>query len=182
MLHSVTIDAPVDKHARQLLMSGQAVIALANEAIIQSAQQESSSNKRYNFPVKGCMLFGVPNKGSEVADSASKILKLLATVFNVNRNMVADLQSKSHKLADIAAQFRQIRSEHGIPVVSFYEKQNFNSVLGLVSPEAPLPCVLESCAVRQNVTKHHHLYCKIIPQSLPSPLVLYFLTTPYVAC
>lgn len=81
------------------------------------------------------MLFGVPNKGSDVADSASRILNLLATVFNVNRHIVEDLQSKSHKLAEIAAQFRQIRYEHNIPVISFYEKQKYSSVLGLVSSQ-----------------------------------------------
>ena len=91
------------------LIEVQAIVALANEAMVQSLQEPPSSSKRYNFPVKGCMLFGVPNKGSDVANSASKILSLLATVFNVNRNVVEDLQSKSQKLTDIAAQFRQIR-------------------------------------------------------------------------
>ena len=101
--------------------------------MIKISEEPSTSTKRYNFPVRGCLLFGVPNKGSDVADSASTILKLLATVFNVNRSMVTDLQSKSQKLANIAGEFRQIRDEKSIPVISFYEKQNYNSLLGLVS-------------------------------------------------
>lgn len=96
------------------------------------------------------MLFGVPNRGSDVADSASKILKLLATVFNVNRSVVQDLQSKSNKLADIAGQFRQIRNEHSIPVISFYEEQKYSSILGLVSSRLILSSLRSSAISKEN--------------------------------
>ena len=78
------------------------------------------------------MLFGVPNRGSDVASSATGILKLLNTVFNVNRNMIQDLEAKSQRLADVASQFRQVRHEHNIPVISFFEQQKYGSGLGLV--------------------------------------------------
>lgn len=93
------------------------------------------------------MFFGVPNKGSDIADSANTMLKLLNTVFDVNRNVVEDLQSKSHKLASFAGQFRQIRYENNIPVISFYEQQRYNSKLGLVSGEN-IPHPSRSIALR----------------------------------
>ena len=79
------------------------------------------------------MLFGVPNRGSDVAHEATLILKLLNTVFNVNRNMIQDLNRKSHRLADIASRFRQVQYRHNIPVISFFEQQKYGSGLGLVS-------------------------------------------------
>ena len=78
------------------------------------------------------MLFGVPNRGSDVAHTATGILTLLNTVFNVNRNMIQDLDKKSQRLADIASQFRQVRRENSIPVISFFEQQKYGSGLGLV--------------------------------------------------
>lgn len=114
-------------------------MALADEALVHSIQEPAASTKRYNFPVKGCMLFGVPNRGSDIANTASGILKLLNTVFNVNRNMVQDLEKKSQRLANIASQFRQVRHEHNIPVISFFEQQKYGSGLGLVSDEPRSP-------------------------------------------
>ena len=78
------------------------------------------------------MLFGVPNRGSDVAHEATLILKLLNTVFNVNRNMIQDLETKSQRLADIASRFRQVRHENNIPVISFFEQQKYGAGLGLV--------------------------------------------------
>lgn len=95
--------------------------------------QHSQSGIQYNFPVEGCLFFGVPNLGTEYADGAAKILRVLNTVFNVNRNVVQELVNKSQRLANIASEFRQIRNEHKIPVISFFETVKYNNVLGLVS-------------------------------------------------
>ena len=126
----LTSDGRVNVNPR--LISYQAIAALADEAMIHSIQEPVQSTKRYNFPVKGCMLFGVPNRGSDVAHTATGILKLLNTVFNVNKNMIQDLEKKSQRLADIASRFRQVRHEHTIPVISFFEQQKYGSGLGLV--------------------------------------------------
>lgn len=88
---------------------------------------------QYNFSVEGCMFFGVPNLGTEYAAGAARTLKVLNTVFNVNRNVLQELTSKSQRLANIASEFRQIRNEHRIPVISFYETEKYNYALGLVS-------------------------------------------------
>lgn len=95
--------------------------------------QHSQSGSQYNFPVEGCLFFGVPNLGTEYADGAAKILRVLSTVFNVNRNVVQELVNKSQRLANIASEFRQIRNEHKIPVISFFETVKYNNVFGLVS-------------------------------------------------
>lgn len=95
--------------------------------------RQPQSAKSYNFPVEGCMFFGVPNLGTEYATGAASILKVLNIAFNVNRNVVQELASKSQRLANIASEFRQIRNEHKIPVISFYETEKYNYALGLVS-------------------------------------------------
>jgi len=79
------------------------------------------------------MFFGVPNRGTERADTASSILKVLNTVFSVNRNVVRDLEYKSQRLANISMEFRTIRHTHSIPVISFFETVRYNYALGLVS-------------------------------------------------
>lgn len=107
----------------------QAIANLANLAIGKSI---SSTTQPYNFPVKGLMLFGVPNKGSELADTASRILSLLNTVFNVNRRVVHDLEYKSQQLANIATEFRLVRHQRNIPVISFFETQKYNKSLGVI--------------------------------------------------
>ena len=119
-------------HVDPGLIPYQAIVALAKGPMTSSGLEPTPSTKRYNFPVKGCMLFGVPNRGSDVAHTATGILTLLNTVFNVNRNMIQDLDQKSQRLADIASQFRQVRHEHSIPVISFFEQQKYGSGLGLV--------------------------------------------------
>ena len=101
--------------------------------MVQDAQRSVDSTERYNFPIRGCMLFGVPNQGTDVANTASKVLTLLSAVFNINRNVVDDLENKSQKLANIASEFRQVRQAHSIPIISFYERQKYSSALGLVS-------------------------------------------------
>lgn len=95
--------------------------------------QRPLSAEQYNFPVEGCMFFGVPNRGTEYANDAARLLGVLNTVFSVNRNVVQELKSKSQRLANIASEFRQIRNEHKIPVISFYETETYNYSLGLVS-------------------------------------------------
>lgn len=102
-------------------------------------QEPPNSTKQYNFPVKGCMFFGVPNRGADIADTASSILKLLSRVFNVNKNVVRDLEHKSQRLANLASEFRQIRNERIIPVISFFETVKYNSFLGLVSEAIYFP-------------------------------------------
>ena len=129
-------DGGVERQSR--LTPYQAIAALADEALIRSLLEPIQSTKRYNFPVKGCMLFGVPNRGSDVAHTATSILRLLNTVFHVNRNMIQDLDKKSQKLADIASRFRQVRQEHSIPVISFFEQQKYGSGLGLVRIKSSL--------------------------------------------
>lgn len=106
----------------------QAIVAFANDAMLRVL----NSTERYNFPIRGCMLFGVPNQGTEVANTASKVLTLLSTLFNINRNVVNDLENKSQKLANIASEFRQVRQAHNIPVISFYERLKYSSALGLI--------------------------------------------------
>lgn len=93
----------------------------------------SPSQGRYIFPVRGCMFFGVPHKGAEIATKASKFLSLLGHVFNVNRNNVQDLEPKSQRFANISSEFRSVQSEHNIPVYSFYETVKYNQAIGLVS-------------------------------------------------
>ena len=87
------------------------------------------------------MFFRVPNRGADIAETASSILKLLGRVFNVNRNVVSDLESKSQQLANLASEFRQIRKERNIPVISFFETVKYNSFLGLVSEAIFFPSV-----------------------------------------
>lgn len=107
----------------------QAIVNLANAALKQSL---ASPAQAYNFPVKGLMLFGVPNQGSELADTASGILSLLNIVFNVNRRVVHDLEYKSQQLANIATEFQTIRHQHNIPVISFFETQKYSKALGVI--------------------------------------------------
>lgn len=79
------------------------------------------------------MFFGVPNQGSETADTASGFLSVLSTVFNVNKHFVNDLKSKSQRLANIAMEFRTVRHEHYINVISFFETRRYKYALDLVS-------------------------------------------------
>lgn len=103
------------------------------------------------------MFFGVPNRGTERADTASSILKVLNTVFNVNRNVVRDLEYKSQRLANISMEFRTIRHTHSIPVISFFETVRYNYALGLVSRplfshweknQAWMGCIFVRCCTR----------------------------------
>ena len=108
----------------------QAIVALANDAVEKTFDPQSPS---YIFPVKGCMFFGVPHKGANIAAKASKFLSLLGHVFNVNKNNVQDLEPKSQRFANISSEFRSVQSEHNIPVVSFFETVKYNHTVGLVS-------------------------------------------------
>lgn len=108
---------------------------------MKTSLQQPQSGNQYNFPVEGCMFFGVPNLGTEYATGAAKILKVLNIVFSVNRNVVQELVNKSQRLANIASEFRQIRSEHKIPVISFFETVNYNYTFGLVSIRLSFGCL-----------------------------------------
>ncbi|MCJ1423906.1 hypothetical protein MMC29_001791 [Sticta canariensis] len=114
----------------------QAIVTLANEALKKGMQQPPNSTKQYNFPVRGCMFFGVPNRGTDYPETASSLLKLLSRVFNVNRNVVRDLESKSQRLAKIASKFGQIREERNIPIISFFETVKYNNFFGLIVDKA----------------------------------------------
>ena len=85
------------------------------------------------FPVKGCMFFGVPHKGAEIADKAFKFLSILAPVFNLNRNNVKDLRPKSQRFANISSEFRSVQSTRNFPVISFYETKEYDHNFGIVS-------------------------------------------------
>ena len=84
------------------------------------------------------MFFGVPHKGAEIADTASKFLSLLGRVININQTNVRDLKPKSQRLVNTASQFRTVQQEHAIPVLSFVETVKYNQALGLVSLYLPL--------------------------------------------
>lgn len=71
-------------------------------------------------PIKGCLFFGVPHKGTEVA-AFGPILKALGKFLNVSGKNVDALQENSTILSDIAEQFHFIRSDYNIPVISCYE-------------------------------------------------------------
>ena len=111
----------------------QAIVTMANEAMKKTIYPNPQAEGRYIFPVKGCIFFGVPHKGAEIADKASGFLSALGLVFNVNKNKIRDLKPKSQRLANISSEFRSIQSQHRIPVVSFYETEEYNKALGLVS-------------------------------------------------
>lgn len=119
--------------ASSALTSVQAIVELGNSAMIATYDPDSPSQRPSIFPVKGCMFFGVPHKGAEVADTASKFLSVLGPVFNVNKNNIRDLKPKSQRLANISGEFRSIQSSRNIPVLSFYEAARYNHTLGLVS-------------------------------------------------
>ena len=117
-------------------MTIQAIVELANEAMkamTSAINSEPYSPRSAIFPVKGCMFFGVPHKGADIADEASKFLSLLAPIFNVNKNNVKDLKPKSQRFANITSEFRDVQSTYNVPVISFYETVKYNHVLGVVS-------------------------------------------------
>lgn len=109
------------------------IVALADEAMKQTIDPNSPSEGHYIFPVKGCMFFGVPHKGADIADKASGFLSVLGNIFNVNRNNIRDLRPKSQRFANISSQFRSVQSEHNIPVISFFETVKYNHTVGIVS-------------------------------------------------
>lgn len=111
----------------------QAIVALADDAMKKTFDPQSPSQGRYIFPVKGCVFFGVPHNGANIAAKASKFLSLLGHVFNVNKNNVQDLEPKSQRFVNISSEFRSVQSEHNIPVVSFYETVRYNHTVGFVS-------------------------------------------------
>ena len=115
------------------LITIQAIVELADEAIIKTYDPSSHLQRSTIFPVKGCMFFGVPHKGADVARKAFRFLYILALVFNINKNNFKDLNLKSQRFANISSAFRSVQSTHSIPVISFYETVRYNHLLGIVS-------------------------------------------------
>lgn len=99
----------------------------------QSIDPNSPSRGRYIFPVKGCMFFGVPHRGADIADPASTFLSRLGHVFNINTKNIRDLKPKSQRFANTSSEFRSVQSQHNFPVLSFFETKKYNHALGLVS-------------------------------------------------
>ena len=111
----------------------QAIVALADKAMMETYDRDSPAQRPSIFPVKGCMFFGVPHQGAEVADIASRFLSILGPIFNVNNNNVKDLKPKSQRFANITSEFRSVQSTQSIPVISFVETVKYNHTLGIVS-------------------------------------------------
>ncbi|KAM0806120.1 hypothetical protein BDR22DRAFT_4788 [Usnea florida] len=87
----------------------------------QTLDPNSPTQGHYVFPVKGCMFFGVPHQGAEIADKALRFLNVLSHIFNVNKKNIQDLTSKSQRFADISSQFRTVQTAQDFPVISFFE-------------------------------------------------------------
>ena len=119
--------------ASSTLTTIQAIVELGNDAIIDTYDPNSILQRPSIFPVKGCMFFGVPHKGAEVAETALKFLSMLAPILNINKNKIKDLKPKSQQFANISSEFRSIQLTRNIPVISFYETVKHSHALGLVS-------------------------------------------------
>ena len=89
--------------------------------MMQTIDPKSPTQGRYAFPVKGCMFFGVPHQGASIADKALRFLNVLSLVFNINKNNIQDLKSKSQRFANISSEFRTVQTEQDFQVLSFFE-------------------------------------------------------------
>ena len=98
----------------------------------QTINPHSPTQGRYLFPVKGCLFFGVPHKGANIADKALGFLNVLSLAFNVNKSNIKDLKSKSQRFANISSEFRAVQTEQDFPVISFFETVKYKRH-GLVS-------------------------------------------------
>lgn len=149
-------------NSRKLTMF-QAVVALANEAMKQTFDPNSPSRGQYIFPVKGCMFFGVPHKGADIADMASRFLSVLGRVFNVNKNNIQDLKPKSQRFANTSSQFRSVQKEHDIPVISFFETVKHSHAVGLVSwyPHSIARALADIRALTRDRQLELRLYCNV---------------------
>ena len=94
--------------------------------------KQTINQGRYLFPVKGCLFFGVPHKGADIADKALAFLSVLSLVFDVNKSNIKDLKSKSQRFANISSEFRAVQTEQNFPVISFFETVKYKHH-GLVS-------------------------------------------------
>ncbi|KAK3170566.1 hypothetical protein OEA41_002647 [Lepraria neglecta] len=90
---------------------------MAGEAMKKTIYPNLQAEGRYIFPINGCMFFGVPHKGAEIADKASGFLSALGLVFNVNKNNIRGLKPKSQRPANISSEFRSIQSQPRIPII-----------------------------------------------------------------
>lgn len=115
-----------------MLTKNKAIVELADQAMI-GTMDDSAPQRPSIFPVKGCMFFGVPHRGADVAGVASRFLSVLAPVFNVNKNSIRDLEPKSQRFANVSSEFRSVQSTWNIPIISFYETVKYNHDLGFVS-------------------------------------------------
>ena len=75
----------------------------------------------FSNPIKGCLFFAVPHKGSGTAGTFAPILQALGTFFDVGSKNVKALQRNSDRLSDIVSQFRTIRQDCNITIISCYE-------------------------------------------------------------
>ena len=111
----------------------QAIVALANKAMIDTYESNPLAHSRSVFPVEGCMFFGVPHKVADIiASTASRFLSVLGQVFNVNTNNIRDLEAKSGRFANTSLELRTVRTVNGIHIISFFETVKYNRTLGLV--------------------------------------------------
>jgi hypothetical protein len=97
----------------------QAIIKLAKESL------ESQSAASFQNRIAGCLFFGVPNQGAAIAGTAEPILQFPSWLGFSNSRIVQDLKLKATCLADIESDFRRIRRENDIPVISCFELKPF---------------------------------------------------------
>ena len=84
-----------------MLIITQAMIDLANEAAPTAFDPNPLSRRSIMFAVKGIVFLGVPHKGVDIADKASKILSMTAPLFNVDKYNVQDPQPNIHALKPV---------------------------------------------------------------------------------
>ncbi|KAH0545385.1 hypothetical protein FGG08_000526 [Glutinoglossum americanum] len=83
----------------------------------------------FESPIKGCFFFGVPHKGSGLADPYGNMLMTMKTVLlggGPNPNMVKDLRQKGNTVSRISMEFNSVRRIHGIKTINCYEQRTIN--------------------------------------------------------
>lgn len=95
--------------------------------------KSENSQRKYVFPVKGCLFFGVPHQGAKLATVITKYLENLVKLLPVNMKNVGDLQFHSDRLERVSKEFETTRSNLDIEVLSFYENRILSQLAGLVS-------------------------------------------------
>ena len=90
---------------------------------------EQSRHKNLLDSVRGCMFFGVPHHGTNIAywgDIAAKLLKI-GTLGSANPKFVAALKSNSSTLHEISRQFPERVAS--IKIRTFYETKKLRNQL-----------------------------------------------------